>query len=73
MEAFFSLLDIWFAAATTALLVMAMGALLTVILSVPMERSREIVGGPLLPPRRRRGQGKRLPRLHPPFHASEHQ
>ena len=72
MEAFLALLDLWFAAATTALLVMVVGALLTVILSVPMERSREIVGGPLLPPRKR-GRGKRLPRLHPPFHASEHQ
>ena len=72
MEAFFALLDIWFAAATTALLIMVMGAILTVILSVPMERSREIVGGPLLPPRRKR-RVRRVPRLHPPFHASEHQ
>ena len=72
MEAFFDLLSLWFAAATTALLVLVVGALLTVILSVPMERSLEIVGGPLLPPRKR-SRGKRLPRLHPPFRASEHQ
>lgn len=72
MEAFFNLLDLWFAAATTALLVMVVGGLLTVSLSVPMERSREIVGGPLLPPRRKR-RAKRVPRLHPPFRASEHQ